>query len=106
VFPLLKTCWALIGAKASRGTKKDCGKPGCPNDHGSQVLAVRVRLPLMADFVAKVENRTTPKISQKVIFRELNVAAPSRRVLLILIAAVLEIGQKISSPIQRCHDFF
>jgi hypothetical protein len=24
-----------------------------------------------ADFVAKVENRTTPKISRKVIFREL-----------------------------------
>jgi hypothetical protein len=25
--------------KTSRGTKKDCGKPGCPNDHRSQVLA-------------------------------------------------------------------
>src|SRR5882757_9061651 len=39
-FPLSKTCWALIGMpKTSRDTKKDCGKPGCPNDHRSQVLA-------------------------------------------------------------------
>jgi hypothetical protein len=35
-----KTCWALIGVpKTSRVTKKDCGKPGCPNDHHSLVLA-------------------------------------------------------------------
>src|SRR6266436_2609975 len=34
VFPISKTCWALIGMpKISRDTKKDCGKPGCPNDH-------------------------------------------------------------------------
>ena len=40
VFPISKTCWALIGVpKTSRDTKKDCGKPGCPNDHRSQVLA-------------------------------------------------------------------
>ena len=40
VFPLSKTCRALIGApKTSRDTKKDCGKPGCPNDHRSQVFA-------------------------------------------------------------------
>jgi hypothetical protein len=40
VFPLSKTCWALIGVpKTSRDTKKDCGKPGCPNDHRRQVLA-------------------------------------------------------------------
>ena len=40
VFPLSKTCWALIGVpKTSRDTKKDCGEPGCPNDHRSQVLA-------------------------------------------------------------------
>src|ERR1700682_1526269 len=39
-FPLLRTWWALIGMpKTSRDTKKDCGKPGCPNDHRSQVLA-------------------------------------------------------------------
>jgi len=25
--------------KTSRDTKKDCGKPGCPNDHRSQALA-------------------------------------------------------------------
>jgi hypothetical protein len=30
-------CWAHIGVpKTSRDTKKDCGKPGCPNDHRSQ----------------------------------------------------------------------
>src|SRR3979490_1875264 len=40
VFPVSKTCWALIGVpKTSRESKKDCGKPGCPNDHRSQVLA-------------------------------------------------------------------
>src|SRR2546430_17253249 len=39
VFPLSKTCWALLGApKTFCDTKKDCGKPGCPNDHRSQVL--------------------------------------------------------------------
>src|SRR5258708_9357525 len=33
VFPLSKTWWALIGVpKTSRDTKKDCEKPGCPND--------------------------------------------------------------------------
>src|SRR5258706_5512860 len=38
VFPLSKTCWAPIGMpKTSRDTKKDCGKPGCPSDHGNQV---------------------------------------------------------------------
>jgi hypothetical protein len=25
--------------KTSRDWKKDCGKPGCPNDHRSQVLS-------------------------------------------------------------------
>ena len=36
VFPISKTCWALIGVpKTSRDTKKDCGEPGCPNDHRS-----------------------------------------------------------------------
>jgi len=30
-----------------------------------------IEWPVLADFVAKVENRTTPKISRKVIFREL-----------------------------------
>jgi hypothetical protein len=40
VFPISKTCWALIGVlKTSRDTKKDCGEPGCLNDHPSQVLA-------------------------------------------------------------------
>jgi len=40
VFPLLKTCWALTGRpKTSRDMKKDCDKPGCPNEHRSQVLA-------------------------------------------------------------------
>jgi len=38
VFPLSKACWALIGApKTSRDTKKDCGEPGCPNDHRRQL---------------------------------------------------------------------
>ena len=42
VFPISKTCWALIGGpKTSRDTKKHCGEPGCPNDHRSQVLALR-----------------------------------------------------------------
>jgi len=36
----LKDVLALIGVpKTSRDTKKDCGKPGCPNDHRRQVLA-------------------------------------------------------------------
>src|SRR6266849_9987695 len=55
VFPLSRTCGALIGVpKTSRDWKKDCGEPGCPNDHRSQVLARRdevienVRLPLLA----------------------------------------------------------
>ena len=40
VFPLSKTCWALIGGpKTSRDTKKDCGKPGCPNDHRRQRIS-------------------------------------------------------------------
>jgi hypothetical protein len=39
VFPISKTCWALGTPKASRDTKKDCGKPGCPNDDRSQMLA-------------------------------------------------------------------
>src|SRR5258705_4832954 len=39
VFPLSKTCWALGMPKTSRDTKKDCGEPGCPNDHRSQVFA-------------------------------------------------------------------
>src|SRR5258708_4085543 len=33
-------CGALLGVpKTSRDWKKDCGKPGCPNDHHGQVLA-------------------------------------------------------------------
>ena len=40
VFPILKTSWAPLGApKTSRDTKKHCGKPGCPNNHRSQVLS-------------------------------------------------------------------
>src|SRR5881396_2214078 len=40
VFPLSKTCRALIGGpKTSRDWKKGCGKPGCLNDHRSQMLA-------------------------------------------------------------------
>ena len=35
----LKDAWALGGPKTSRDTKKDCGKPGCPNDHRGQVVA-------------------------------------------------------------------
>src|SRR5436190_13350789 len=39
VFPLSKMCGALIGGPTtSRDTKKDCGKPGCPNDHHSEIL--------------------------------------------------------------------
>jgi tetratricopeptide (TPR) repeat protein len=41
VFPISKTCSPLFGVpKTSRDTKKDCGKPGCPNDRRSQVLAM------------------------------------------------------------------
>src|SRR5260370_16642825 len=37
VFPLLKTWWALLDVpKTSRDWKKDCGKPGCPNDRRGQ----------------------------------------------------------------------
>src|SRR5438105_15884495 len=44
VFPLSKMCGALIGGpKTSRDTKKDCGKPGCPNDYRNQVLARATR---------------------------------------------------------------
>ena len=33
--------WALIGVlKTSRDLKKDCGKPGCPNDRRSQCSPV------------------------------------------------------------------
>ena len=33
VFPVSKTCWALIGVpKISRDWKKDCGEPGCRNE--------------------------------------------------------------------------
>ena len=33
--------WALIGVlKTSRDLKKDCGKPGCPNDRRSQCSLV------------------------------------------------------------------
>src|SRR6478672_4560664 len=40
VFPISRTWWALFGVpKILRDTEKDCGKPGCPNDHRSQVLA-------------------------------------------------------------------
>jgi hypothetical protein len=39
VFPLSKTWWALGVPKTSRDTKKDCGKPGCPNDHRRKMLA-------------------------------------------------------------------
>ena len=31
------------GPKTSRDTKKDCGKPGCPNDHRSQCSPVGTR---------------------------------------------------------------
>jgi len=37
--------------------------------YGSKALTER---PVLADSVAKVENRTTPKISQKLIFRRLH----------------------------------
>ena len=40
MFPLSRTCGALGSAKTFCDTKKkDCGEPGCPNDHCSQVLA-------------------------------------------------------------------
>jgi hypothetical protein len=40
VFPISKICGALIGApKTSRDTKKDCGEPGCQNDHRRKMLA-------------------------------------------------------------------
>jgi hypothetical protein len=39
VFPLLKTCCLIGVLKTSRDMKKDCGKPGCPNDHRRKMLA-------------------------------------------------------------------
>src|SRR5260221_12955301 len=39
VFPLSKTWWALGVLKTSRDTKKDCGKPGCPNDEDRMTSA-------------------------------------------------------------------
>jgi hypothetical protein len=43
------------GPRTSRDLKKDCGEPGCPNDHRSEVLAggdkvieQERRLPLLA----------------------------------------------------------
>jgi hypothetical protein len=39
VFPLSKPCWALGVPKTSRDWKKDCGEPGCPNDHRRKMLA-------------------------------------------------------------------
>ena len=40
VFPISKTCSPLFGGpKIFCDWKKHCGKPGCPNDHRSQVLA-------------------------------------------------------------------
>jgi hypothetical protein len=54
VFPLSKA-GALGGPSISRDMKKDCGKPGCPNDHRSEVLSggdkvieQERRLPLLA----------------------------------------------------------
>src|SRR5258708_34783081 len=41
VFPISKTWWALGGPTISRDTKKDCGEPGCPNDHRSQLERLR-----------------------------------------------------------------
>ncbi|MEH2567843.1 SAM domain-containing protein [Bradyrhizobium sp. AZCC 2289] len=32
------------GQKTSRDSKKDCGKPGCPNDHRSQSSPVATRI--------------------------------------------------------------
>src|SRR6202158_279747 len=40
VFPLSRTCWALIGVpKTSRDTRRNGGNPGYPNDHRSPALA-------------------------------------------------------------------
>jgi hypothetical protein len=45
VFPASKTWWALIGVlKTSRDMKKDCGEPGCPNDHRSRFSPVATRI--------------------------------------------------------------
>jgi hypothetical protein len=58
VFPISKA-GALGGPKTSRDLKKDCGEPGCPNDHRSEVLAggdkvieQERRLPLLAQSVS------------------------------------------------------
>src|SRR6266581_4941163 len=51
VFRISKTCSPLFGVpKTSRDTKKDCGEPGCPNDHRSQVLARARGDRMSADF--------------------------------------------------------
>jgi len=34
-------CWALISKpNTSNNTRKDCGEPGCPNEHRSQTRPV------------------------------------------------------------------
>jgi hypothetical protein len=57
----------------SQNWKKDCGKPGCRNDHGSQVLAHDeviewVRLPLMDRYCCKSRKSNDPKNLEKVDF--------------------------------------
>src|SRR4029450_12896183 len=43
VFPLSKT-GALGAPKTACDMKKDCGKPGCPNEHHGQVVALLRRV--------------------------------------------------------------
>jgi len=51
VFPISKTCSPLFGGpKTSRDWKKDCGKPGCLNEHRSQCSPVATSERMKCDF--------------------------------------------------------
>jgi tetratricopeptide (TPR) repeat protein len=48
--PISKTWWALGGPTMSRDMKKDCGKPGCPNDITARWSPCRDELSNECDF--------------------------------------------------------
>src|SRR5258706_15536061 len=52
VFPISKTWWALGVPKTSRDTKKDCGEPGCPNDHAKVLARAASVYPILYPAVA------------------------------------------------------
>ena len=60
-----------VGRRTALDMSKGCGWRDYPNDHGGwsrRSNKFGARLPIVADIVAKVENRTTLKISRKLIF--------------------------------------